>query len=150
MAACRKSAIFLLFPIFSITIKLTVSQQYLPNDLKGKGEPAYSLEKALKTHKRNVSEGQSRSYEMKASPTTAHRPRHNSNGASKLGPSDRPGMRHRASSTGAVSASGVSAHRVPEGAEKYVDWERGGSVRRSESGAGAKLRKRMGSLKLKS
>ncbi|KAK0515618.1 hypothetical protein JMJ35_001652 [Cladonia borealis] len=34
--------------------------KYLPEDLKGKGEPSYSLEKALKEHKahtRNVSEG---------------------------------------------------------------------------------------------
>lgn len=36
-------------------------QKYLPEDLKGKGEPSYSLEKALKAdkslHRRNASEG---------------------------------------------------------------------------------------------
>ena len=35
-------------------------QKYLPEDLKGKGEPSYSLDKALKEHKahsRNISEG---------------------------------------------------------------------------------------------
>jgi hypothetical protein len=41
-------------------------QKYLPEDLKGKGEPSYSIEKALKdhnhSHRRNVSEGQG--YEM--------------------------------------------------------------------------------------
>ena len=52
----------------------------------------------------------------------------------------RPGLHQRASSTGAVSA-----HKVAEGAEKYGDWERGGSVKRSEDG---KLRKRMGSLRV--
>lgn len=39
---------------------LIVHQKYLPEDLKGKGEPSYSLEKALKEHKahgRHVSEG---------------------------------------------------------------------------------------------
>jgi len=40
--------------------------KYLPEDLKGKGEPSFSIEKALKDHKhshrRNVSEGQG--YEM--------------------------------------------------------------------------------------
>lgn len=52
-------------------------------------------------------------------------------------------MHHRSSSAGAVSA-----HRVPEGAERYVDWERGGSVRQSENGSGARLRKKMGSLRV--
>ncbi|KAL8993992.1 MAG: hypothetical protein Q9169_005923, partial [Polycauliona sp. 2 TL-2023] len=48
-----------------------LQQKYLPSDLKGKGEPSYSIEKALKEHKhgtardhrRVMSEGQP-AYEM--------------------------------------------------------------------------------------
>lgn len=34
---------------------LTKAQNYHPNDLKGKGEPSYSIEKQLKDHKRRIS-----------------------------------------------------------------------------------------------
>jgi len=50
--------------------------QYHPDDLKGKGEPSYSVEKALKEHKahsRGLSEGGERGIEM-ATPMVQRRP----------------------------------------------------------------------------
>lgn len=96
-----------------------VTQKYLPEDLKGKGEPSYSVEKALRDHKshgRNVSES---GIEM-ATPAEQRRP---------------------------VSAeTGPGPARPLSDGTGYAGWEQG--VRRSESGAG-KLRKRFGSLKIK-
>lgn len=93
--------------------------KYLPEDLKGKGEPSYSLEKALKEHK-------------------SHN-RHNSdgNGAIEM---TKPARERRPIST--------SSEARPSSAngQKYADWE--GNVQRSNSGTG-KLRKRFGSLKIK-
>ncbi|KAF6233488.1 hypothetical protein HO173_008420 [Letharia columbiana] len=80
--------------------------QYLPEDLKGKGEPSYSLEKALKQHKlhsRHVSDGNN-AIEM-TTPATQRRP---------------------------MSVEGQS--RPVSDGQKYADWEQG--VRRSSSGAG--------------
>lgn len=56
--------------------------KYLPEDLKGKGEPSYSLEKALKEHKshgRHLSEG-SKGIEM-TMPATERRPMSSDSGA---------------------------------------------------------------------
>ena len=57
-------------------------QKYLPEDLKGKGEPSYSLEKALKEHKvhrRGLSDGNS-GYEMTSQPvSSSNRERPSSN-----------------------------------------------------------------------
>ena len=36
---------------FVVNDRLTFMQTYLPEDLKGKGEPSYSIEKAIKDHK---------------------------------------------------------------------------------------------------
>ncbi|KAL9077799.1 MAG: hypothetical protein Q9161_000171 [Pseudevernia consocians] len=80
--------------------------QYLPEDLKGKGEPSYSLEKALKQHKphsRHASEGNN-VIEM-TTPAPQRRP---------------------------MSVEGQS-RPVTDG-QKYAEWEQGG--RRSPSGAG--------------
>ena len=91
------------------TAKLTHSpshQQYLPEDLKGKGEPSYSIEKALKHHKlhsRHASEG-TNAIEM-TTPAAQRRP---------------------------MSVEGQS--RPVSDGQKYADWEQG--VRRSASGAG--------------
>ncbi|KAM0804109.1 hypothetical protein BDR22DRAFT_921607 [Usnea florida] len=93
--------------------------QYLPEDLKGKGEPSYSLETALKQHKlhsRHASEGGRNAIEM-TKPATQRRP---------------------------MSVEGQS--RPVSDGQKYADWEQG--VRRSSSGAGGKLRKRFGSLRI--
>ena len=60
--------------------KADSSQKYLPEDLKGKGEPSYSIEKALKEqkqHRRGLSEGEN-GIEM----ATRNRPRANSAGDS--------------------------------------------------------------------
>ncbi|KAK3177190.1 hypothetical protein OEA41_008519 [Lepraria neglecta] len=86
---------------------------YLPEDLKGKGEPSYSLEKALKEHKshsRHISEGNNMENHIEMTTPAAQR-------------------------------------RPLSDGQNYTDWQ--SHVRRSSSGAG-KLRKRFGSLKLKS
>ncbi|KAI4184584.1 MAG: hypothetical protein L6R41_004638 [Letrouitia leprolyta] len=101
--------------------------QYHPQDLKGKGEPSYSIEKALKEskqrnggtheHRRIMSEGQP-AYEMvPTSPT-------------------RPGMQARSSSYG-----------NHQDEQRYADWER--ERPRSSSGPVKGLRKRIGSLRRK-
>ncbi|KAL9126222.1 MAG: hypothetical protein Q9217_004702, partial [Psora testacea] len=102
---------------------------YHPDDHKGKGEPSYSIERALKSHKashkRNISEGNAHGgIEMMPSPTSP----------------SRPGLLHRPS-----SADDVGTGPVGEG-QRYSDWE--GSLKRNESGAG-KLRKRIGSLRIR-
>ena len=35
----------------------SVVQQYHPDDIKGKGEPSYSIEKALKGHRHDMADG---------------------------------------------------------------------------------------------
>lgn len=93
--------------------------QYHPDDLKGKGEPSFSVEKALKEHKahgRHVSEG-GKGIEM-VTPAEQRRP-----------------------------MSGDSGVRQGDGqGQRYADWE--GQRQRSGSG-GERLRKRFGSLKIK-
>ncbi|KAL8936142.1 MAG: hypothetical protein Q9216_005090 [Gyalolechia sp. 2 TL-2023] len=97
--------------------------KYLPEDLKGKGEPSYSIEKALKEskhaareHRRVMSEGQP-AYEMM--PTA---------------PPARPGMQARSSSYGNNREE-----------QRYADWER--ERPRSSSGPGKALRRTIGSLR---
>ncbi|KAI9855685.1 MAG: hypothetical protein M1824_005918 [Vezdaea acicularis] len=96
--------------------------QYLPEDLKGKGEPSYSLEKALKDHKahtRSTSDCTG-TYEM----------------ASNI---DRP-----RSSVDTNTGGRGSAMR------SYADWE--GDIRRTSStgkNSGFGLKKRFGSLRRK-
>ncbi|KAI4273623.1 MAG: hypothetical protein LQ337_004506 [Flavoplaca oasis] len=104
--------------------------KYLPEDLKGKGEPSYSIEKALKEHKqgardhrRVMSEGQP-AYEMV--PTVNRRT------------TGRPGLEARSSSYG-------NANTNPERQQRYSDWER----ERPRSSGGGGLRKRIGSLRRK-
>ncbi|KAL8682091.1 MAG: hypothetical protein Q9224_006806, partial [Gallowayella concinna] len=110
--------------------------KYLPEDLKGKGEPSYSIEKALKEHKHNakdhrrvMSEGQP-AYEM-----VPQTPRME----------QRPGLQARSSSYGNSNAkAGV------EGQQRYSEWEREREMQRNGSGSGsAGLRKRFGSLRRK-
>ena len=117
------SALFLISASANHIVLKTYSQKYLPDDLKGKGEPAYSLEKALKSHKashrRNASDGNPNAgIEMSPNSTSA----------------SRPGLQYRPTSADAVGDRSIS-----EG-QRYSDWE--GGLRRSESGAG-KLRKRI-------
>ncbi|KAL8935437.1 MAG: hypothetical protein Q9211_004704 [Gyalolechia sp. 1 TL-2023] len=98
--------------------------QYLPEDLKGKGEPSYSIEKALKEskrgardHRRVMSEGQP-AYEMV--PTAPAR----------------PALQARSSSYGTNGKE-----------QRYADWER--ERPRSLSGPAKGLRRRIGSLRRK-
>lgn len=107
-------------PPLSRTKSLTPIKEYLPEDLKGKGEPSYSIEKALKQHKirrRTVSDNNS-GIEM-----TATRPR---------------------------PASSGSSIRPPVESQRYADWEEAlrSSAAGGESGGGV-LRKRFGSLRKK-
>lgn len=114
-------------PSFSPLCVLTMSpQKYLPEDLKGKGEPSYSIEKALQEskrgapeHRRVMSDGHP-AYEMV--PTAP-------NGT-------RPGVEARSSSYGATQEE-----------QRYSDWER--ERPRSSSGPGKELRRRIGSLRRK-
>ena len=97
--------------------------KYLPEDLKGKGEPSYSLEKALKEHKAHgtkMSEGNPQNIEM----TT-------------------PAQQRRPVST---ESSPMAAGGNAAGEQNYADWE--GDLKRSGSGAET-LRKRFGSMKIK-
>jgi len=93
--------------------------KYLPDDFKGKGEPSYSLEKALKEHK-------------------SHN-RHNSDGSGSIEMTT-PAQQRRPMSTNS-EARPSSADGQP-----HADWE--GEVKRSSSGTG-RLRKKFGSLKVK-
>jgi hypothetical protein len=109
---------------------LTDGKKYLPEDLKGKGEPSFTIEKALKEHKlsdhrRVLSDGNS--YEMQPQ-----------NGSS---------------STSQRSASGSNAEIISNGepsgnAMRYSDFE--GEVRRSNTTGrrvGEGLKRRFGSLR---
>ncbi|MCJ1234774.1 hypothetical protein MMC14_002737 [Varicellaria rhodocarpa] len=97
--------------------KADVDQKYLPEDLKGKGEPSYTIEKALKEqkqHRRVISEGEN-GIEM----TSRNRPRANSAGGS----------------------------RTQSSGQTYSEWEgqmRGNTTGRKGSGG---LVKRIGSLR---
>ena len=115
------------------TTGLTEKQKYLPEDLKGKGEPSYSLEKALKEHKlskhRRVMSDGSEAIEM-TSPTSPQTPR------SPYRDSRRP----RSSS----SSSGTGP-RSPD--QTYAEWENG--LHRGSPGSriGGSMRRRFGSLR---
>ncbi|KAI9811349.1 MAG: hypothetical protein M1827_005509 [Pycnora praestabilis] len=87
---------------------------YLPEDIKGKGEPAYSLEKALKEHKQG-----------------SHR-RVMSDGGSGIEMSSRP-----------RSSSGADQPRSVSGQMSYTEWE-GGMQRNNTTGqkVGEGLKKR--------
>ncbi len=121
-------------------ILTTPHQQYHPSDLKGKGEPSYSLEKALKEHKahrRNVSEGNNaadaaNAYEL-------HTPRARQQSSSHV-PDGRYGRRRGMSADSTTN----SVRPVNEG-ERYAEWEASGP-NRSASG---KIRRRFGSLRMK-
>ena len=113
---------------------LNLLQKYLPEDLKGKGEPSYSIEKALKEHKRSshrriMSDGND-TIEMTSprSPQTPHSPYRDSlNG-------DRP------------RSSGSAASPRSTG-QNYSDWENGLHRRSSGSRVGGSIRRRIGSLR---
>lgn len=95
-------------------------QEYHPDDLKGKGEPSYSIELALKQHQRNDHrrelDGDS-AYEMTA--------------------------RARPSSSGARDGEKPMGPQVP-----YRDWQ--GDIRRSNTtgrSVGQGLKSKLGSLR---
>ena len=104
---------------------LTFNQVYLPEDLKGKGEPSYSIEKALKQNKlrrRTISD--------------------NHSGIEMTSPRPRP----------ASSGTNISPAAV---GERYSDWQEAlrssasgdASSSAAAAGGGGLLRKRFGSLR---
>ena len=112
------------------------SQTYLPEDLKGKGEPSYSIEKALKEHKRsNHGRNASTGIEM-TSPRTPQSPRY------------RDSVGENATSPRSIESMEPSSRPASDG-QKYSDWE--SSLRRNGSGkgAGGSIRRRFGSLRRK-
>lgn len=125
-------------------------QKYHPDDLKGKGEPSYSIEKALKDHnsrsaaqhhRRVMSDGQP-AYEMLPTSTSTA----TATDARRGGGMPRPGMQARSSSYGnAVGAGGKEV--------RYSEWqgerERERGERERESGGAKGLRKRIGSLRVR-
>jgi len=107
--------------------------KYLPEDLKGKGEPSYSIEKALKDHdqskihRRVMSDGNS-GYEMT--------------------PQTRPGTTRQRSISNGAGIPRASTIDTGERSMKYVDFEQG--MRRSRSTGhkfGEGLKRRLGSLR---
>lgn len=98
-------------------------QKYLPEDYKGKGEPSFSLEKALKDHKKDhrriLSEGNS--YEMQPQNGSFSSRQRSSSGS-------QPGnAMNNSEFEGQVRRSNTTGRRVGEGLKK-----RFGSLRRSK------------------
>ena len=93
-------------------------QEYHPDDLKGKGEPSYTIEKALKDHKRNGDSG----IEM----TSRHR-------AQSASHADAPGI----VPTVATEASGVSRSNTTGKSVGGAIKRRFGSIRRRKQEAEA-------------
>jgi len=90
--------------------------EYHPDDLKGKGEPSYTIEKALKDHRRTGDKG----IEM----TSRHR-------TQSAGPADAPDI----TPTGATEASGVSRSNTTGKTVGGAIKRRFGSIRRRKQEA---------------
>ena len=123
-------------PSFPLSKRLLTSKQkYLPEDYKGKGEPSFSIEKALKeqenstkTHRRVLSDGDS-AYEMQ--------------------PRSRPeASRQRSASGSQANYTPVSNGKGTASAIRYEEAE-GSARRRDTTGrrVGEGLMKRFGSLR---
>jgi hypothetical protein len=112
---------------------LTSIQKYLPDDYKGKGEPSFSIEKALKNHDRNahrrvLSDGNS-AYEMQSRNPESSRQRSASGSyadAKIEGKATTSARQEEAESS--VKRSNTTGRRVGEGLKK-----RFGSLRRSKN-----------------
>ena len=112
-------------------------QKYLPEDIKGKGEPSYSLEKALKEHRiskhRRVMSDGNEAIEM-TSPISPRFPQ-----GSTTPYRDSPDRdRRRSSDSGAEP-------RSPD--QNYKDWESDLHRRISGRRVSGSMRKRFGSLR---
>lgn len=124
------------------------SQKYHPDDLKGKGEPSYSIEKALKehsskSHRRAVSDTNgSSAYELQTSVNTHLSPSYQSRQQvqrQRSSSNTLDGYEQRPSTSGRPSGAALS----------YADYETG--MRRSHStgkNVGEGLMRRFGSLRL--
>jgi hypothetical protein len=117
----------------SSTSSTNGKQKYLPEDYKGKGEPSFSIEKALKdhednTHRRVLSDGNS-AYEMqtRAGPE-ASRQRSASGSNAGRGTAAAFRMEGFGNGEGSVRRSHTTGRRVGEGLKK-----RFGSLRRGKN-----------------
>lgn len=102
-------------------------QKYLPEDLKGKGEPSYSIEKALKDSKRNRMGGTlmpdgSTAYEMQA-------PRHRTEVCRQRSRSQ-VGEESSGHDQGDIRRSNTTGNRFGEGLKKRL-----GSMRKHKGKA---------------
>ncbi|KAL3422161.1 hypothetical protein PVAG01_06317 [Phlyctema vagabunda] len=112
--------------------------QYHPDDLKGKGEPSFTIERALKEqkrhdHRRVLSDGNS-AYEMQA-------PRSRSSGGGARG--------HSGSVSGDYLSPEHAANRVSGNDMSYAEYEGDMQRRQSTGGKLGGLKKRLGSLRRK-
>jgi hypothetical protein len=103
--------------------KLTTCQKYLPEDYKGKGEPSYSVEKALKDHKsdhrRILSDGNSFEMQPQNEPLSSRQ---------RSASGSHPGKGLNSSEfDGQVRRSNTTGRRVGEGLKR-----RFGSLRRTK------------------
>ena len=106
-------------------------KKYLPDDYKGKGEPSFSIEKALKEHEKN----------------THRRVLSDDNSAYEMQPRSKP----EASRQRSASGSNVCMEPVGRGTASALRFEEAeGSVRRSNTTGrrvGEGLKRRFGSLR---
>lgn len=125
-------------------------QDYHPDDLKGKGEPAYSIERSLKEHNRNG--------DHDPVPTDAtyiellDRPRRRqSEGITKSAPGVSESETHGANGNGESSAIASSSFNAAKPlrhtgtGESYAEWEQG---RRGSHGLLSEgIKRRIGSIR---
>ncbi|OCL06538.1 hypothetical protein AOQ84DRAFT_378513 [Glonium stellatum] len=95
--------------------------EYLPGDLKGKGEPSYTIEKALKEHKIHSDDG----IEMKARSRNKSLSHADNPHAMSTGQEGASGDRGYDDSEGGVGRSNTTGKKVTEGFKKRI-----GSLRR--------------------
>jgi hypothetical protein len=118
----------------SINAKTKHQQKYLPEDYKGKGEPSFTIEKALKdheksAHRRVVSDGNgNNSYEMQPQ-STMNRQRSASNSNVEPSSSSKPSgsLLRYADFEGDMRRSNTTGRRMGEGLKR-----RFGSLRKSK------------------
>ncbi len=110
--------------------------QYHPDDVKGKGEPSYSIEKALKEHsltEKNGEDGMGVAIEMKSQSKTRSR------SGTGTGTGSRPGT---GNGTGAGTGTGTGIQNV-----QFQSSRDEGENAEGRSGGFTGLKKRIGSLR---
>lgn len=133
-------------------------QNYLPDDIKGKGEPSYSLEKALNAHSHSHRRVVSESHKDLGLPPSARSSRYRDDAAGETTdiemlespnmPAPHARQRRHSGSSAATASTTATGAALPGGQQRYAEWEKGTAgpgVSRSGS-LGRKLRKRIGGL----